>query len=46
MEIGYNPGMIKNEHIRIGINPEKVQTFKYLGPLLTKSNYIPEGIKY
>ena len=31
MEIGHNPGMIANAHIKIGSNSyEKVKTFNYL----------------
>ena len=37
IEIGRHRGMIANAHIKIGSNSyEKVDTFKYLGPLLTQ----------
>ena len=43
MEIG---GVITNAHIKIGSNSyEKVETFKYLGSLLTNRNSIQEEIK-
>ena len=36
MEIGRHRGIIANAHIKIGRNSyEKVETFKYLGSLLT-----------
>ena len=39
MEIGRHRGIIANAHIKIGSNSyEKVQTFKYLGCLLTDKN--------
>ena len=46
MEIGRHRGMIANAHINIGSNAyEKVETFKYLGSLLTNQNSIQEEIK-
>ena len=46
MEIGRNQGVIANAHIKIGSNSyEKVETFKYLGSLLTNRNSIHEKIK-
>ena len=46
MEIGRCRGIIANAHIKIGSNSyEKVQTFKYLGSLLTNQNFIQEEIK-
>ena len=45
MEIGRYQGMIANDHIKIGSNSyEKVNTFKYLGSLLTNQNSIQEEI--
>ena len=39
-------GVIANAHIKIGSNSyEKVETFKYLGSLLTNQNSIQEEIK-
>ena len=47
MEMGRHRGMIANAHIKIGSNSyEKVETFKYLGSLLTNQNSIQEEIKY
>ena len=41
MEIGRYRGIIANTHIKIGSNSyEKVETFKYLGSLLTNLNSI------
>ena len=38
--------MIANDHIRMGSNSyEKVQTFKYVGSLVTNKNSIQEGKK-
>ena len=47
MEIGRHRGMIANEHFKIGSNSyEKVETFTYLGSLLTKvGNYYSVEIK-
>ena len=46
MEIGRHRGKIANAHIKIGSNSyEKVETFKYLGSLLTKQNSIQKEIK-
>ena len=46
MEIGCHRGMIVNTHIKISSNfYEKVETFKYLGSLLTNQNSIQEEIK-
>ena len=46
MEIGRHRGIIANAHINIGSNSyEKVETFKYLGSLLTNQNSIREEIK-
>ena len=46
MEIGRHQGVIANSHIKIGSNSyEKVETFKYLGSLLTNQNSIQEEIK-
>ena len=46
MEIGCHRDMIGNEHIKIGNNSyERVNTFKYLGSLLTNQNSIQEEIK-
>ena len=43
MEIGRHRGVIANAHITIGSNSyEKVETFKYLGSLLTSQNSIQE----
>ena len=40
MEIGRHRGVIANAHIKIGSNSyEKVETFKYLGSLLTSKFY-------
>ena len=40
MGIGRHRGMIANAHIKIGSNSyEKVETFKYLGSLLTTKFY-------
>jgi hypothetical protein len=37
--------MVINEHIKVGSNSyQKVQTFKYLGSLLSNMNYIHEKI--
>ena len=45
MEVGRHRGIIANTHIRIGSHSyEKVETFKYLGSLLTNQNYIQEEI--
>ena len=41
MEIGRHRGIIANAHIKY----EKVETFKYLGSLLTNQNSIQEEIK-
>ena len=47
MEIGRHRGMMTNEHMTVGSNSyEKVETFKYLGSLLTNQNSIHEEIKY
>ena len=41
MEIGRHQGMRANAHFKIGSNSyEKVETFKYLGSLLTNQNSI------
>ena len=41
MEIGRHRGVIANAHIKIGnYSYEKVETFKYLGSLLTNQNSI------
>ena len=41
MKIGRHRGIIANAHIKIGSNSyEKVETFKYLGSLLTNQNSI------
>ena len=46
MEIGRHRGVIANAHMKIGSNfYEKVETFKYLGSLLTNQNSIQEEIK-
>ena len=46
MEIGRHQGMMVNEHFNIGSNSyEKVETFKYLGSLLTNQNSVLEEIK-
>ena len=46
MEMGRHRGIIANAHIKIGSNSyEKVETFKYLGSLLTNQNSIQEEIK-
>ena len=46
MEVERHPGMVANEHIRIGSNSyEKVKTFKCLSSLLINQNYIHEEIK-
>ena len=46
MEIGHHRGVIANAHSKIGSNSyEKVETFKYLGSLLTNQNSIQEEIK-
>ena len=46
MEIGRHRGMIANVHINRSSNSyEKVETFKYLGSLLTNKNSIQEEIK-
>ena len=46
MEIGRHRGVIANALIKIGSNSyEKVETFKYLGSLLTNQNSIQEEIK-
>ena len=46
MEIGRHRDIIANAHIKIGSNSyEKVETFKYLGSLLTNHNSIQEEIK-
>ena len=46
MEIGRQRSMIAKARIKIGSNSyEKVETFKYLGPLLTNQNSIQEEIK-
>ena len=46
MEIGRHRGVTANAHIKIGSNSyEKVETFKYLGSLLTNQNSIQEEIK-
>ena len=46
MEIGRHQGIIVNAHIKIGSNSyEKVETFKFLGSLLTNQNSIQEEIK-
>ena len=46
MEIGRHRGVKANAHIKIGSNSyEKVETFKYLGSLLTNQNSIQEEIK-
>ena len=46
MEVGRHRGMIANAHIKIGSNSyEKVETFKYLGSLMTNQNSIQEEIK-
>ena len=46
MEIGRHRGMITNSHIGIRNNSyEKVETFKYLGSLVTNQNSIQEEIK-
>ena len=46
MEIGRHRGIIANAHIKKGTNSyEKVETFKYLGSLLTNQNSIQEEIK-
>ena len=46
MEIGRHRGVIANAHIKIGSNSyEKVETFKYLGSLLTNQNSIQEKKK-
>jgi hypothetical protein len=46
MEIGRLRGMIANAHKKIGSNSyEKVETFEYVGSLLTNQNYIHEEIK-
>ena len=46
MEIGRHRGVIANAHIKIGRNSyEKVETFKYLGSLLTNQNSMQEEIK-
>ena len=45
MEIGCHRGIIANAHVKIGSNSyEKVETFKYLGSLLTNQNSIQEEI--
>ena len=47
MEIGRHRGMIANEHIRVGcISYEKVETFKYLGFLVTNQNSTQDEIKF
>ena len=46
MEIGRHRGLIANAHIKIGSNSyEQVETFNYLGSLLTSQNSIQEEIK-
>ena len=46
MEIGSHRERIANEHIKIGSNSyENVETFKYLGSLLTNQSYTQEEIK-
>ena len=46
MEIGRHRGIIANAYFKIGSNSyEKVETFKYLGSLLTNQNSIQEEIK-
>ena len=46
MEIGRHRGIIANAHFKIGSNSyENVETFKYLGSVLTNQNYIQEEIK-
>jgi hypothetical protein len=46
MKIGRHRGMIAKEHIRNDSNSyEKVETFKYLGSLVTNQNSIQEDIK-
>ena len=46
MEIGRHPGMIANEHIRIGSNLyEEVKSLKYSGSLVANQNPIQEEIK-
>ena len=47
MEIGRHRGIIANAHIKIGSNfYEKVETFKYLGSLLTNQTSIQKEIKF
>ena len=42
----YTVCLLANAHIKIGSNSyEKVETFKYLGSLLTNQNSIQEEIK-
>ena len=46
MEIGLRLGMMANEHISVGNNSnEKLNSFKYLGSLLTNKNSINEEVK-
>ena len=46
MEVGRHRGKMANAHIKIGSNSyEKVETFKYLGSLLTNESSIQEEIK-
>ena len=41
MEVGRHRGMMENEHIKIGSNSyEKVETFRYLGSLLTNQKKV------
>ena len=46
MEIGRHRGILANANIKIGSNSsEEVETFKYLGSLLTNQNSIHDKIK-
>ena len=46
MEIGRHRGMIANEYIKIHSNSyEKMESFKYLGSLVTDQNSIQQEIK-